>query len=110
MFNIVSEELNVNGNICEILEEFFEYTKKHRKIMENEHHSQFKDYRDINQDEKSKYVNDKLSKLPIQKKLQKLNLNDVMMDFDATSLYPSARWVKKMFVLKLKLDLLLNLI
>ena len=29
------------------------------------------------------------------KKLQKLNLNDVMMDFDATSFYPSAIWDEK---------------
>ena len=29
-----------------------------------------------------------------RKKLQKLNVNDVMMDFDAKSLYPSAMWVE----------------
>ena len=33
-----------------------------------------------------------INKLPIHEKLQKPNLNDVMMDFDATSLYPSAMW------------------
>ena len=36
-----------------------------------------------------------LNKLPIHKKLQKLNVNDVMMDFEATSLYPSAMWDEK---------------
>ena len=56
-----------------------------KKIRENEYDSQFKDYRDTSQDEKLKYVNDKLSKLATHKKLQKLNLNDGMMDFDATS-------------------------
>ena len=30
-----------------------------------------------------------------KKKLQKLNVNDVMMDFDATSLYPPAMWGEK---------------
>ena len=29
------------------------------------------------------------------KKIQKLNLNDVLTDFDATSLYPSAMWDEK---------------
>ena len=28
----------------------------------------------------------------MHEKLQKLNLNDVMMDFDTTTLYPSAMW------------------
>ena len=36
-----------------------------------------------------------LSKLPIHKELQKLNLNDVMMEFDATSLYRSGMWDEK---------------
>ena len=29
MFNIISKEFNVNGNICEILDKYFEYTNKH---------------------------------------------------------------------------------
>ena len=33
-----------------------------------------------------------LKNLSIHEKIQKLNLNDVMMDFVATSLYPSAMW------------------
>ena len=40
----------------------------------------------------SNILNEELNKLPIHKKLQKLNLNDVMMDFDATLLHPSAMW------------------
>ena len=31
VFNIISKKLNVNGNVCEILEKFFDYTNKHRK-------------------------------------------------------------------------------
>ena len=104
LLNITSKELNVNGNICEILDECFEYTNKHRKIMENEYDPQFDDYRDINQEDKEKYVNDKLNKLTILKKWQKLNLNDVMMDFDGTSLYPSAMWDEKSVYLKIKTE------
>ena len=92
VFNIISKELDVNGNKCEILDRSFQYENKHRKIIEHAYDSQFKDKRDINQDEKSKHVNDKLTKLPLHKKLQKLNLNDVVMNFDATSLYPSATY------------------
>ena len=35
VFKIISKELNVNGNICEILEKYFEYTNKRRKRIEN---------------------------------------------------------------------------
>ena len=31
VFNIISKELDNNGNVCEILERCFEYTNKHRK-------------------------------------------------------------------------------
>ena len=93
VFNILSKDLDINGNICEILDEFFEFINKHRKMIETEYDSQFNDYRDINQDEKAKYVNDKLSNLRSFNKLKKkLDLKDVMMDFDATSLYPIAMW------------------
>ena len=92
VFNIISRELNVQGNICEVMEKYFEYKNKHRNIKENENHSKFDDYRDINEEERTNYINKKLNKLPRHEKLQKLNLDDVMMDFDVTSLYPSAMW------------------
>ena len=95
VFNIISKELNVNGNdedVCEIINKYFEYTNKQRKILEDEYDSKFKDYRDIDIEETTEHINKELNKLPIHKKIQKLNHNDVMMDFDATSLYPSAMW------------------
>ena len=61
-------------------------------MIEDESDSHFNDYRDNDEEEKTEHFNKKLNKLPIHKKLQELNLNDVMMDFDATSLYPSALW------------------
>ena len=37
-------------------------------------------------------MNRKLNMLPVHKELSKLNSNKTQMDFDATSLYPSALW------------------
>ena len=94
VFNIISKELNVNDNdnVCKIINKYFECTNEQRKIIEDEYDSKFKDYRDIDEEERTEHINKELNKLPIHKKLQKLNLIDVMMDFDATSLYPSAMW------------------
>ena len=94
VFNIISKELNVNGNICDILEKYFEFLNKYEKQYAKEFDSKFDDYRDINQKEKEKYVNRKLNMLSIHKELSKLNSNKTQMDFDATSLYPSAMWDK----------------
>ena len=93
VFNVISKDLDINGNICEILDEYFEYANKQRERIENEYGSQFDDYPD-NEEERTKHSNEQLNKLAIQKRLQKLNLNDVMLDFDATSLFPSAMWDK----------------
>ena len=96
VFNFISKELNVNfnGNVCETMNKSFEYTNEPRKIIEDEYDSHFNDYRDNDEEERTELINKELNKLPIHKKLQKLNLNDVMMDFNATSLYPSAMWSK----------------
>ena len=58
---IMSQEVRVNGNICEILDKHFEYTNKHRKILENENDSQFIDYRNNDQEGRTKYINNTLS-------------------------------------------------
>ena len=92
MFNIISKELNVNGNICEILEQFFKFLNKHEKQYSKEFDSKYDDYRDISQKEKEKNVNKKLNMLPFHQELSKLDSNKTQMDFDATSLYPSAMW------------------
>ena len=94
VFNIISKELNVNGNICDLLEKYFEFLNENEKQYAREFDSNYDDYRDINQKEKEKYVNKKLNMLPIHKQLSKLDLNKTHMDFDATSLYPSSMWDK----------------
>ena len=105
VFNIISKELGItdNDNVCEIIDKYFEYTYKQRKIIEEESDSKFKDYRDIDVEERTEHINKELNKLPIHKKLQKLNHNDVMMDFDATSLYPSAMWDQNSVYLKIEI-------
>ena len=95
VFKIISKELNVNGNICEILEKYFEFLSKYEKQHAKEFDSKYNDYRDIDQKEKEKFVNRKLNMLPIHKELSKLDSNKTQMDFDATSLYPSAMWDEK---------------
>ena len=92
VFNIISKELNVNGNICDILEKYFEFLNKYEKQCGKEFDSRYDDYRDIDQKEKEKYVNKKPNMLSIHKELSKLVSNKTQMDFDATSLYPSAMW------------------
>ena len=52
-FNIISIELNVNGNIYENLEKYFESLNEHEKQNAKEFDSKYDDYRDINQKEKT---------------------------------------------------------
>ena len=95
VFNFISKELNVDnvgGNVCDILEKYFEFLNKHEKEYEKEFDSKYNDYRDFNPKEKEKYVNEKLNKLPIHKELSKLDSNKTQISYDATSLYPSAMW------------------
>ena len=71
VFNIISKKSDNSGNVCEILERYFEYTNKHRKIIESEHDSPSKDYRDIDEEERTEHINKELNKLPIHKKITK---------------------------------------
>ena len=76
--------------------------------------SQYEDYTDINQDEnqdeKMKYVNDKLKKLPKHDKLRNVDVEKVMMDFDATSLYPVGMWNEKSVYPEMETGFALNII
>ena len=92
VFNSISKELSVIGNICDLLEKYFKFLNKYEKQYGKEFDSRYDDYRHINEKEKGKYVNRKLNMLPIHKELSKLDSNKTQMDFDATFLYPSAMW------------------
>ena len=92
MFNIISKELNVNGNLCDVLEKYFEFLNKHEKQIAKEIDSKYDDYRDINENEKTDFINRRLNMSSTHKELSKLDSDKTQMDFDATSLYPSAMW------------------
>ena len=47
VFNNISQEWGVNGNICEILDEYF--------VIECEYDSRFRDYRDYDEGERTEY-------------------------------------------------------
>ena len=59
VFNNISKELNVNGDICDVLENYFEFLNKNEKQYAKEFDSKHDDYRDIDQKEKTEYMNKK---------------------------------------------------
>ena len=91
---IGSEELNVKGNIHDI-EAYLDYKNKHFIFYETQHENQFNDYRSEDVEEKEKYNNENLSKLPIHQLLKQIKLNELQWEFDAVSLYPSGIWDDK---------------
>ena len=68
------------------------YKKKHYEIFEKEHENQFDDYRDEDVEEKEKYNNKNLGDLRLHKLIKQIELNHLIWDFDAVTLYPSAMW------------------
>ena len=95
ILKIISEELNVNGKIYDIIETYLEYKNKHLEIFKREYESKFNDYRDEDKKEKENFINEKLSKLPKHQLLKEIKLEEMLWDFDAVSLYPSAIWDEK---------------
>ena len=56
VFNNVSQDLDVECNVCDIPDEYFQYVQKYEQKFENQYNSQLEDYRDIDQKEIEKYV------------------------------------------------------
>ena len=82
--------------ICDVLEKYIEFLNKYEKLYIKIFGSKYEDNTDINQNGKTDYNNNKPSMLPILEELSKLDLNNkIQMDFDATSLYPSAMYDEK---------------
>ena len=71
------------------------YKKKYYDIYKREYESQFNDYRLENEEDKEKFINEKLSQLRIHKLLKQIEFAHLLWDFDAVSLYPSAMWDEK---------------
>ena len=95
ILEIINKELVVKGSVYNTIEAYLEYKNKHFKIFEKEYENQFDDYRVEDKDEKEKYINEKLSQLPIHRLIKQIKLVELLWDFDATSLYPSAMWDEK---------------
>ena len=95
ILEIINKELAVKGTIYDTIEAYMEYKNNYFKIFEKEYENQFDDYRDEDIDEKEKYINEKLSQLPIHQIIKQIKLDELLWDFDATSLYPSAMWDEK---------------
>ena len=95
ILEIIKKELGVIGTVYNTIEAYMEYKNKHFKIFEKKYESQFDDYRDEDIDKKEKYINEKLSQLPIHQLIKQIKLEELLWDFDATSLYPSAMWDEK---------------
>ena len=49
VFNIILKELNVNGNICDLLEKYFNFLNKHEEQYGKEFDAKYDDYRDFDQ-------------------------------------------------------------
>ena len=92
ILNIISEELNLKGNNYDIIDSYLNYKNKHFKFFEKEYEHKFNDYRDEDVEEKEKFINEKLSQLPIHQLIKQMKLDELLWDLDAVGLYPSAMW------------------
>ena len=81
VFNNISKWLNVNGKICDLLEKYFEFLNKYEKQYAKEVDKKYDDYRDINQKEKTDFINKKLNMLAIHEKLSKLDSSKTQIGF-----------------------------
>ena len=73
------------------------FNDKQFKIFEKEYEDQFNDYRDEELEEKEKFINKKLSQLPIHQLTKQIKRDELLWDFDAVSSYPSAMWDENSF-------------
>ena len=101
IFETISEKLNVKGNICEVFEANVAHISKNQTKREKKYDSNFDDYRMIDVEEKEILKKGQLIKLRIH--FEREILTAVLMDFDATSLYPLAMWDEKTVHSKIEL-------
>ena len=78
ILKIISEELNVKGNVYDKIKASKNYKNKHLKFFEKKHENQFSDYRDENVEEKQKYINEKLSELPIHQLIRQSKIIELL--------------------------------
>ena len=86
ILKIISGDLNVNGNVYDIIEAYMKFENNHLKNIKKEYESKFNDYRDIDEEAMKEHINQKLGELPIHQLSQRLSSVDLMWDFDCVSL------------------------
>ena len=72
VLKIISAELNVKGNVHDFIETYLEYKNKYLKFFEEEYESKYNEYKKRNADEKDKFINENLSKLPIHQSVKQI--------------------------------------
>ena len=72
------------------------------KIYGKGYESKFDDYKIENVDEKEKYINEKLSKLPLHQLIKQIKIDELLWYFNAVSIYPSAIWDEKSIYLRIE--------
>ena len=85
-----------------------EYKNKHIKIFEKEYENQFNDYELENEEEKQKFINEKLSNLRLHKLIKQIELSHLLWDFDASVYIQVLCGMKSQYNLELKLGMLLQ--
>ena len=59
-----------------MIETYLNYKNKNLEIIQKEYESNVNDYRDINEEEMEKYINEKLSQIPNHDLLKRIKLDD----------------------------------
>ena len=81
ILKIMSQELEVEGSVYEKIEAYRKYKNEQFKIFEKEYENQFSDYRNENLEEKEKYINEKVSDLPIHQLKKTIKNNSTFVGF-----------------------------
>ena len=92
ILKIISKGLNVKGSVYDKIEAYMKYKNEHFEIFKKEYENQFSDYRNEIVEEKEKYINEKLSDIPIHQLKIQLEIIELLWNFDCVSLYPSTMW------------------
>ena len=66
----------MKGNVFDIIEAYLNYKNKHFKNYEKDYEKKFNDYKDEDVEEKEKYINEKISQLPIHQIIKQIKLDE----------------------------------
>ena len=75
---IISGELNVRGIIYDIIDAYLNFKNKHLKFYKKEYENQFNDCRDVDENEKQKYIIEKLSQLSIHQLIKQIKIDELL--------------------------------